>query len=94
MKIAPGYRIELVASEPHVFDPVAIAFDQSARLYAIEMCDYSEQETEHLGNVRLLEDRDRNGTYETSILFAEKLSWPTAIACYDGGVFVGAAPDI
>lgn len=94
MKIAPGYRVELVASEPHVFDPVAIAFDASARLYAVEMCDYSEQETEHLGNVRLLEDRDRNGTYETSILFAEKLSWPTAIACYDGGVFVGAAPDI
>lgn len=94
MKIAPGYRIELVASEPHVFDPVAIAFDESSRLYAIEMCDYSEQETEHLGNVRLLEDRDRNGSYETSILFAEKLSWPTAIACYDGGVFVGAAPDI
>jgi putative membrane-bound dehydrogenase-like protein len=94
MKIAPGYRIELVASEPHVFDPVAIAFDESSRLYANEMCDYSEQETEHLGNVRLLEDRDRNGSYETSILFAEKLSWPTAIACYDGGVFVGAAPDI
>ncbi len=94
MKVSPGYRVNLIAAEPNVYDPVAVAFDESARMYVVEMCDYSEQETEQLGNIRLLEDKDGDGTYESSILFADTLSWPTAIACYDGGVFVGAAPHI
>jgi putative membrane-bound dehydrogenase-like protein len=90
----PGYEIELAAAEPNVFDPVAIAFDESARMFVIEMCDYSEQATERLGHVRMLEDKNNDGFYETSSLYADNLSWPTAIACYDGGLFVGAAPDI
>jgi putative membrane-bound dehydrogenase-like protein len=90
----PGYRVELAASEPAVLDPIAVAFDDAARMYVVEMCDYSEQADESLGNVRLLEDRDHDGFFETSTLFADGLSWPTAVVCYDGGVFVGAAPDI
>ncbi len=92
--LAPGFRIELVASEPQLASPVAMAFDESNRLYVIEMRDYSEQDKEHLGRIRLLEDRDADGHYETASIYAENLSWPTAILCYDGGVFVGAAPDI
>ena len=44
--------------------------------------------------MRLLEDRDGDGFYETSHIFAEGLPWPTGIACWDGGVYVTAAPDI
>src|SRR5690606_23209471 len=64
------------------------------RLFVIEMRDYSEQDREHLGRVRLLEDRDGDGRYDHSAIYAEGLSWPTAIICWDGGVYVGAAPDI
>ena len=63
-------------------------------MYVVEMRDYSEQDKEHLGRVRLLEDTDGDGRFDRATVFAEKLSWPTAIACWDGGVFVGAAPDI
>ncbi|MCY2966546.1 MAG: c-type cytochrome, partial [Planctomycetota bacterium] len=35
-----------------------------------------------------------DGVFDKSTLFADKLSWPTAICCFDGGVFVGAAPEI
>jgi len=90
----PGFHLEQVVAEPLVRDPVALAFDADGRLFVVEMCDYSEQDKDFLGNVRLLEDRDEDGRFETSTLFAEKLSWPTAITCFDGGVFVGAAPDI
>ena len=90
----PGFRLEQVVAEPLVRDPVALAFDADGRLFVVEMCDYSEQDKDFLGKVRLLEDRDEDGRIETSTLFAEKLSWPTAITCFDGGVFVGAAPDI
>ncbi|MBW3595956.1 MAG: c-type cytochrome [Planctomycetes bacterium] len=91
---APGFRIELAAAEPLVVDPVAMSFDENGRLFVIEMRDYSEQENEHLGRVRLLEDRDGDGRFDHSTVYADGLSWPTAIICWDGGVFVGAAPDI
>jgi len=90
----PGFEAQLVAAEPLVVDPVAVAFDERSRLYVVEMIDYSEQETERLGRVRLLTDDDGDGRYERSVVFADGFSWPTAVACYDGGVFVGAAPDV
>src|SRR5437870_2647092 len=92
-----GFRMELVAHEPNVTSPVAAAYDEDGRLYVVEMRDYPDPlkpgETP-LGRVRLLEDRDGDGVYETSHVFAEGLPWPTGIACWDGGVYVTAAPDI
>ncbi len=93
-QVHPGFRIEQVAAEPLVHSPVAAAFDADNRLYVVEMIDYSEQDKERLGAVRLLEDVDGDGRFDRSAVFADNLSWPTAIACFDGGVFVGAAPDL
>lgn len=90
----PGLRLELVAAEPLVRDPVALSFDERGRLYVVEMCDYSEQDKDFLGVIRRLEDTDNDGRFDKSIVFADKFSWPTAVICYGGGVFVGAAPDI
>ncbi len=92
--VAPGFRMELVAAEPLVCDPVAMSFDEDGRLYVVEMRDYSEQADEHLGRVRLLVDTNEDGRFDESHLFADGLSWPTAIICYARGIFVGAAPDV
>ncbi len=93
-QVLDGFKIEQVAAEPLVASPVAIAFDADNRMYVVEMRDYSEQDQDHLGRVRLVEDTDGDGIFDKATIFAEGLSWPTAITCYDGGVFVGAAPDI
>lgn len=93
-QVLPGFRIEQIAAEPLVHDPVAVSFDENGRLYVVEMIDYSEQANDFLGSIRLLEDTDSDGKFEKSTLFVDKMSWPTAITCYDGGVFIGAAPDI
>lgn len=93
-EIQPGFRMELVAAEPLVRDPVAMAFDADGRLYAVEMRGYSEQREENIGAVRLLEDADGDGVFDRSTAFLGNLAWPTAVACWDGGVFVGVAPDI
>jgi putative membrane-bound dehydrogenase-like protein len=58
------------------------------------MRDYSERRDERLGRIRLLEDTDGDGRFDKSTVFADDLPWPTAVICYDGGVFVGATPDI
>jgi len=93
-RIKPGFRLELVAAEPLVVDPIAMAFDENGRLFVVEIRDYPEQRDAKLGRIRLLEDTDGDGRFDKSTVFADHLPWPTAVICYDGGVFVGATPDI
>lgn len=93
-EVHPGFRVEQVAAEPLVNSPVAVDFDENGRLFVCEMRDYSEQDKEHLGQIRLLEDTDEDGRFDKSTVFVDNLSWPTAVACANGGVFVGAAPDL
>ena len=94
LEVADGFRIEPVAWEPMVVDPVAMAFDEWGRLFVVEMRDYSERRPERLGRVRILEDRDLDGVMDHSTVFVDELPWPTAVICYDGGIFVGSTPDI
>jgi putative membrane-bound dehydrogenase-like protein len=96
-RVLDGFRMDLVAHEPQVASPVAAAYDEDGRLYVVEMRDYPNPRTPGepaLGRVRLLEDKDGDGFYETATVFADGLQWPTGIACWDGGVYVTAAPDI
>ncbi len=92
--VADGFRIEQVASEPLVVDPIAMAFDAHGRLFVVEMRGYSEDADKNLGRVRLLTDTNGDGRFDQSTVFLDGLSWPTAVTCYDGGVFVAVAPDI
>src|SRR5579871_3639351 len=39
-RIEKGFKVELVACEPAVIDPVGIAFDEDGRLFAVEMISY------------------------------------------------------
>jgi putative membrane-bound dehydrogenase-like protein len=93
-QVAKGFRLEQVAAEPLVADPVAISFDENGRLFVVEMRGYSEEDAEHLSRIRLLIDSDGDGRFDKSSIFAEGLSWPTAIVCYGGGVFVADAPNV
>ena len=63
--------VELVASEPDVRSPVAITWDAKGRMFVAEMIDYPTGPT--AGQVRMLEDRDGDGRYESSTVFADKL---------------------
>jgi putative membrane-bound dehydrogenase-like protein len=95
-----GFSMQLVASEPLIADPVDVAYDEDGRAYVVEMRDYPFPEekgavpTEFIGEVRLLEDINDDGVFDRSHVFADKLSWPTSVACWQGGIFVTAAPDL
>ncbi len=95
-KVKPGFRLELVAHEPQVRDPIALTFDENGRLFVCEMIDYSERRdsTPHLGRISLLEDRDGDGYYETSTVFADNLPLPSGLIWANGGLFVAATPNI
>lgn len=105
-RVLDGFRMDLLAAEPLVSSPVAMAYDENGRAYVCEMRDYPYTDKAHhqrnqenptdaaIGAVRLLEDTDGDGVFDKSTVFAENLSWPTGVACWKGGVFVAATPDI
>jgi putative membrane-bound dehydrogenase-like protein len=97
VQLHEGFRIELVASEPLIHDPAAIAFDEHGRIYVAQIPEYNAYAVENFtkqGSVYLLSDSDGDGHYDRRTVFADKLNYPTALACWDGGVFIGAAPDL
>ncbi len=101
-----GFTMDLLAAEPLVTDPVAMAYDENGRAYVCEMNDYpytdkaqhrpsQENPTDQpIGKVRLLTDTDGDGRFDKSTVFADTLSWPTGVACWKGGVYVAATPDL
>ncbi len=91
--IAPGFRVELVASEPLVEDPVAIAFDPAGRLWVVELRGYmpdvdGKGEGAPVGQVVVLDDDDHDGRMDRSTVFLDKLVNPRAIAIVKDGVFI------
>src|ERR1051325_8965636 len=105
-RVLDGFRMDLLASEPLVASPVAMTYDENGRAYVCEMRDYPYTDKAHhqrnqenptdaaIGTVRLLEDTDGDGVFDKATVFADGLSWPTGVACWKGGVFVAATPDL
>jgi putative membrane-bound dehydrogenase-like protein len=91
------FRIELVASEPLVQDPVAMAFDEDGVLYVVEYPEFNEYQfprgVSRKSRVKRLTDADGDGRFDAATVFVEA-PFATAVICYDGGVFVGAPPDV
>lgn len=84
--------IELVAAEPQVSSPVAIAWDENGWLFVAAMTDYPDAATG--GRILRLEDNDADGRYERATIFAEGLPFPTSVLPWKGGLLVAAAPNI
>ena len=98
-QLQPGFRIELVASEPMIEDPVAMAFDESGRLWVVEMRGYmndieGSDETQPIGRIVVLEDHDGDGLMDRATPFLEGLILPRAIAPVDGGVLYVEPPHL
>jgi putative membrane-bound dehydrogenase-like protein len=95
-----GFRLELVASEPQLCDPVDVVYDADGSAYIVEMRGYplpekaDQPRPEPISRVRRLIDVDGDGHYETSTVFVDRLDWPTSVLCFAGGVFILDAPDL
>jgi putative membrane-bound dehydrogenase-like protein len=94
--LPPGFRLELVAAEPLIAAPVAIAFDENGRLFVAEAGGNAGQRGTNAssGRVRLLEDTEGTGEFHVSTIYADKLPSASALACSSGGVFVATGPEI
>ncbi|MPY86999.1 MAG: dehydrogenase [Luteitalea sp.] len=109
MALPPGFRIELVAAEPLVTDPVAIAFDPDGRLWVVEMPGYNREIVDALpvylpegekkpvvpdGKVVRLDDANGDGRMDRRVVFLDGLRLPRAVGFAAGGVLVGDPPQL
>ncbi|NQZ95669.1 MAG: c-type cytochrome [Myxococcales bacterium] len=98
-RVAPGFRVELVAAEPLVVDPVAMDWDDAGRLYVVEMRGFMPDidgtgEDRPVGRVVVLEDSDADGRMDRRDVFLDGLVLPRAVAVVPEGVLVGSPPDL
>lgn len=92
-ELEPGFKIELLASEPLLGDPVDMEIDEYGRLYVVEMPGYPLDKTGS-GKIKLLSDTNGDGRMDKSTLFAEGLILPNSIMRWKNGMLVTDAPHV
>lgn len=96
MTLVDGFQAELIAAEPDIHQPIAMAFDARGRLWVVEAFSYPNRQPDGAGKdrLRILEDADGDGTFETKKTFMEGLNLVSGIELGFGGVWIGAAPQL
>ena len=98
-KVAPGYRIELVAEAPLVRHPTVLQFGPDGRLWVVEMTGYMENfdgttEDQAKGRVVVLEDTDGDGRMDKRTVFLDDIILPRALILHRDGALIGAPPHL
>jgi len=93
MHLPPGYRLELVAGEPMVQEPVAIVWDGNGRLYVAEMRSYMQDvngtgENLPISRIVRLDDTDGDGKMDKRTVFADSLILPRMMLPLDDRLVV------
>jgi putative membrane-bound dehydrogenase-like protein len=95
MTVPEGFRVDLVAAEPDLLNPVAMTWDDRGRIWVCESLEYPRIDAgEGKDRIRIHEDTDNDGKTDTVKTFAEGFNIPAGIAIGYGGVFVANAPDL
>ncbi|MEK7953000.1 DUF7133 domain-containing protein [Luteolibacter soli] len=83
-ELPPGYRMELVLSEPEITDPVVTAFDGNGRMFVAEMRTYMQDidgnnQRKTASRISLHTDTNGDGTYDKHTVFVDNLMLPRMI---------------
>lgn len=97
-EVPAGFRLELVASEPMVQEPVCFAFDPDGALFVCEWNTYMQDQYatgqgEPKCRVVKLEDTDGDGKMDKRTVFADSLSLPRSIIALHDRILVRMSND-
>ena len=97
-RLPDGYTLEMVAAPPLVQHPVHMCFDEGGTLYVTNSSGDSRKAPAQLKTpshrVLRLVERDRDGVFDYSSVFADELPFPEGILVHKVAVYVGAPPHI
>lgn len=91
LQVRDGFRIEAVATEPLVMDPISATLDHRGRLWVVEMPDYPlgpSPGDPSRGRIKILRDTDVDGQFDAVTVFADRLRFATGVQPYRDGAFV------
>ena len=93
-----GYTLEVVAAAPLVTHPIMGCLDDRGRLFVGDAVgvnwNKAQLEANPPNRVLLLEDTDKDGSYDKSTVFADKMTFPQGACWLNGSLYVGSPPGI
>jgi putative heme-binding domain-containing protein len=95
--LPPGFKIQLVASEPDIFKPMNLAFDSKGRLWVSTSTEYpfpAPLNKPARDSIKVFEDFDENGHARKVTTFADGLNIPIGLYPYKNGVIAWSIPNI
>jgi putative membrane-bound dehydrogenase-like protein len=96
--VPPGFEIEKVAGPPLVNRPIVADFDEEGRLYVADSSGSNDKVEKQLADkphrIVRLEDKDGDGRFDSSVVFADKMMFPEGTMWFDGSLYVAAPPSI
>lgn len=96
--VPEGFLVERVAAPPLVRYPLFAALDDRGRLYVAEGTGTNlpgdELVRRKLGRILRLTDRDGDGVFDESTVFADGLVFPTGVLWHDGAVYATSHPSL
>ncbi|MFT7677134.1 MAG: putative membrane-bound dehydrogenase-like protein [Planctomycetota bacterium] len=94
MTVPAGFHVDLVAGEPSLHQPIALAVDGRGRLWVAEAHTYPKRAPEGEGRDKIVvfEDTNADGNFDRQVLFADGLNLVSGLEVGFGGVWIGAAP--
>lgn len=97
-QLEAGFSIDRAAGPDLAPRPVSASFDDKGRLYVTDSSGSNLPPAEQLKNpdhrILRLEDTNNDGTYDRSVVFADKVMFPQGCLWHDGWVYVAAPPSI
>ncbi|MGJ8695418.1 MAG: DUF7133 domain-containing protein [Verrucomicrobiaceae bacterium] len=94
IELQDDYSLDLVLSDPHIHEPVAMAWDGNGALYVVEMRTYMQDadatgEQEPTSRISRHEDTNGDGTYDKHSIFIDNLLLPRMVLPLDDRIMVG-----
>ena len=95
-KVAEGFEVNLYAADPQIAKPIQMNFDAQGRLWIASSEIYPHIKPGEKANDKILvvEDKDGDGTADSTTVFADGLLIPTAVMPGDGGAYVGNSTEL
>src|SRR5581483_7445047 len=95
-EVPEGFTVELVAGPPLVERPIMACFDDRGRLFVSDSAGVNLKGNELLKDpphrIRVLEDTDGDGKFDTSRVWADKLVFPQGLLWHQGAVYCTSPP--
>ena len=89
-RVAPGYKLEIAATDPLVINPVTMTFGDDGRLFVIEW----QQGRGPNDRIKVLTDKDGDGTFDEASIYMDNLELPAGLLFWDGWTYLTLDHDL